>query len=101
MKTYLAYGFALALGGLLIAVLLFFLGFHSDAEKIPTGQAIGTVGNIVIYATCLVLGIKARRADVPANQDFGYGRALGAGVMIALFGALFTAITHLIYINII
>ena len=99
MKTYLTYGFALALGGLLVALLLFFLGFHSEAEKLQAGQAIGTVGNVVIYATCLVLGIKARRAEVPVTEDFGYGRALGTGVMITLFGALFTVVTHWLYIS--
>lgn len=47
--------------------------------------------------TCVTLGIRARRATVPATEEFGYGRALGAGVMIGLFAGVFGMVTMSIY----
>ena len=101
MKTYLAYGFAIAFANLLLATLLFFLGFHSDPEKLGVAQAIGTVASIAISVTAIVLGTKARRAEIPPGEPFSYGRALGAGVMITLFAALFTIVTHWLYVAVI
>ena len=96
MKTYLAYGFYLSLANALLLFALYFLGFHSEASKLGTAQTIQTVGALAIGITCTVLGTKARRAEVPPAEDFGYGRALGAGFMIALFAALFgTVFTYL------
>lgn len=97
MKTYLTYGFAMALGGALLTLVLYFLGFHSDAAKLNVAQWIGSCGLLVIGVTCTVLGTKARRAEIPATEDFGYGRALGTGVMIALFSALFSIVTNYVY----
>lgn len=101
MKTYLTYGFAAAFANLLLAVLLFFVGLHSDPAKLGTAQMIGFVGSVLIYAVLITLGTKARRADTPASEPFGYGRALGAGVMIALFAAVFGAIGHWLYMTVI
>lgn len=101
MKTYLAYGFAIAFANLLLATLLFFVGFHSNPDKLGAAQAIGTVGSIAICIVAIVLGTKARRAELPPTEPFGYGRAFGAGVMITLFAALFTIITHWLYIAVI
>lgn len=99
MKTYLTYGFALALGGGLLTLALFFLGYHSEAEKISAGQAIGVIGVIAITVAAVVLGTKARRADLPAGEPFGYGRALGVGVMIVLFGSLFGVLITFVYLQ--
>ena len=101
MKTYVTYGFFMALGGLLLTLALFFLGFHSDAAKLSSSQWIGSVGGLAIGITVLTLGIKARRADVPVTEEFGYGRALAAGVMITLFGALFGIVTNYLYFQVI
>lgn len=101
MKTYLLYGFALALGSLLLNALLFFLGFHSDPASFGKAQIIGTVGGLAISIACIILGLKARRAEIPASEPFGYGRALGAGVMIVLFGSLFGIVAHLLYTTVI
>lgn len=101
MKTYLTYGFAMALAGALLVLALFFLGFHSAPEKIGTAQLIGTVGNIAIAVACIVLGTKARRDEVPATEPFGYGRALGAGVMISVFAGLFGILTTWLYFQVI
>ncbi|MCX6945407.1 MAG: DUF4199 domain-containing protein [Opitutales bacterium] len=101
MKTYVTYGFFMALGGMLLTLALFFLGFHSDAAKLASSQWIGSIGGIAISIAVLTLGIKACGAEVPATEEFSYGRALGAGVMIALFGALFGVVTNYLYFQVI
>lgn len=97
MKTYLVYGLAWAIAGSVLAIVLYLLGFHADPDKLVPAQIIGGLGGLVIAITCISLGTKARRAETPATEEFGYGRALGAGVMVALFGALFGSITSYAY----
>src|SRR5436190_20832879 len=97
MKNYLIYGFAMAVAGAVLAVVCYLLGLHSDPAKIGTAQTLGIVGGCAIGITCIVLGTKARRAEVPVTEDFSYGRALGAGVMIPLFAALFGIVTNYLY----
>jgi Protein of unknown function (DUF4199) len=101
MKTYLTYGLVLTIAGALLNLALYFSGYHSDADKIGTAQNIGLCVGIVIPVVVIVLGIKARRAEVPATEEFGYGSALLAGVMIGLFSALFGIVTNYLYMNVI
>jgi hypothetical protein len=101
MKTPLVYGLFMALAGLLLTLVLYFTGFHSDVEKLKTAQTISTVGGLAIGITFITLGTKARRAEVPATEAFGYGRALGAGVLIGLFGSLFGIVTNFLYMHVI
>lgn len=93
MKTCALYGFAIAVGDALLVLILFFLGFHSDPARLAAAKWIGGIGALAIGVTFTVLGIKARRSEVPENEEFGYGRALWAGVQVSfvacLLGALF------------
>ena len=97
MKTYLTYGAAMAGGGFVLTLVLFILGFHSDPAKLSTAQWVQGCLGLAIGIACIVLGTKARRAQVPATEEFGYGRALGAGVMIGLFASLFGLVTTFLY----
>ncbi|MEI6861366.1 MAG: DUF4199 domain-containing protein [Verrucomicrobiota bacterium] len=97
MKTCLTYGFTSALGLAFLTLGFFFLGFHSDAAKLASTQWISTLGGMAISVTCLVLGIRARRAETPAEQDFGYGRAVGAGALVTLFSVLFSSVLNGLY----
>ena len=97
MKTYLTYGSAMAGGGFLLVIVLYVLGLHSDPAKLSTAQWIQGCVGLAISITCIVLGTKARRAQVPPTENFGYGSALGAGVMIALFAALIGLVTTFLY----
>lgn len=102
MKTYLTYGFFMALAGLLLVLALFFLGFHSDPAKLSSAQWIGSLGGLAIGIVTIVLGTKARREEIPPSEAFGYGRALGAGVMIGLVGSflgIFTNYAYMQFIN--
>lgn len=97
MKTYLTYGFAMALASGLLTLGLFFLGYHSDPAKLQSANWIGLPLFIAITAVVLVLGTKAKQAEVPPSEPFGYGRSLGAGVMIMLFASLFGMLINFAY----
>jgi hypothetical protein len=92
MKTPALYGFFSALAGAFLNLILFFTGFHSDPAKLGTATLIGGIGGLAISVTCIVLGVKARRDEVPANEEFGYGRALGAGFQVGLVASFLSAI---------
>ena len=97
MKTYLTYALVLAIAGSLLTFGLFFLGYHSDPEKVATAQWIGIIAMVILTFVIVYLGTKARAATIPPEERFGYGRALGAGVMIVLFASLFGVLTNYAY----
>jgi hypothetical protein len=97
MKTCALYGFISALSGAFLILILFFTGFHSDPAKLTAAKWIGGVCGLAIGVSCMVLGVKARRAEIPANEEFGYGKALGAGFQISVFSAIFSAIFSYAY----
>jgi len=101
MKTPLIYGLYMALAGLVLNLALYFTGFHSDVDKLGTAQTIGTVGNFILGVGLLVLGVRARRAEIPLTEDFGYGRALWAGVQVSFFACVFGVITNFLYMGVI
>ncbi|MCC6415314.1 MAG: DUF4199 domain-containing protein [Opitutaceae bacterium] len=92
MKTSLTYGFIMALGTSLVSLALFFLGFHDDPAKVQTSQNISMVLNTAIAIICIVLGMREKRALTPADKNWGYGSALGTGLMVSLWGALFATL---------
>ena len=101
MKTPLTYGFISALGGALLTLGLYFAGFHESVEKLQSGQNIGAVLGIAILVTALALGMREKRANAPAETEWGYGSAFGTGVAIAAFSALFSAVFSYLYLAVI
>jgi hypothetical protein len=101
MKTYLTYGFATALANAVLTIVLYLAGFHSDATRLKTAQGVGLVAMVTIATLGIWLGTKARREELPASEEFGYGSALGAGFMITLFAALFGIVTTILYTTVI
>lgn len=97
MKTCALYGFAIALADSLLILALFFLGFHSEPEKLQAAKMIGGLGALAIGITFTVLGVKARRSEVPETEAFGYGSALGAGVLISLVASVLMAVFNYVY----
>ncbi len=97
MKTYLTYGFIMTLASAFLGLGLYFGGFHADPAKFQLGQNIGIVLGIAIGITCLLLGMREKRAATPPEKPWGYGSALGTGVMIALFGSILGAIYNYAY----
>ncbi len=99
MKTPLIYGFAMALAGALLTFVMFFAGFHDSAEKMQSGfaQTVNVIVPLAIAITCLALAMREKRAAQPADKDWGYGAALGTGVLTALFGSLIGIVTAYAY----
>lgn len=101
MKTPLTYGAYTALGNALLVLIAYFLGYHSDPAKLASSQMVMTVAGLAVSITGITLGIRARRTEIAPDVDFSYGRALGAGVLVALFAALFGTVFQLLYQNVI
>jgi hypothetical protein len=97
MKTCALYGIAIAVADALLVLALFFLGFHSDQSKFQAAQLIGGLGALAIGVTLTALGVKARRAEVPAAEAFGYGRAVGAGVQVSIVACLLYSVFNYAY----
>jgi len=98
MKTYALYGFAQALANALLVLLLFALGFHSSVEKLSSAQWVGSLGSLAVATTATVLGVRARRSELPPEAPYGYGSALGGGVLIALVaGILGIGVTYVYF----
>jgi Protein of unknown function (DUF4199) len=92
MKTCALYGFFAALAGAFLNLILFFAGFHSDPAKLAAAGIIGLVAGLAIGVTCTVLGVKARRAEFPATEEFGYGRAFVAAFQVSLVASFLSSI---------
>lgn len=101
MKIYLNHGLGMAIAGTLLAFVLYFLGYHNDVEKIESAQRVAMIAGIAIAIVGLTLAVKARRATAPTHEPFGYGPALGAGTLTALFSSLFGAIAHVLYVAVV
>jgi len=97
MKTTFIYGIGIAVASFGLGLILFLTGFHSDPEKLGTGQLIGSLGGIVITIVGLIKVMKTRREEFPAEEGFGYGRALGTGTLTSLWSAITGAILTVVY----
>lgn len=101
MKTALAYAAGMALAGALVTLVFFFAGYHDDPAKLPGTQTLHIVLAVLISVGGLVLGLRARRAETPSDEAFGYGRALGTATLIAIFASTFGAIFQFLYASVI
>ncbi len=97
MKPYLIYGAFIAIGQAVLTLVLFLVGFHSEPEKLQTANYILSLGGLAIGITLLIIGVRAKRALVPVTEEFGYGKALGAAVMISLFATIISTAFQFIY----
>jgi hypothetical protein len=97
MKTCSLYGFILAISIAVLTLVLYFLGLHSDPARLTTAKWVGGLAGFAISVAVTVIGIKARRAEVPESEEFGYGRALGAGVLISVVASVLGAIFNFVY----
>lgn len=97
MKTPLTYGVFLALASCLLTLVLFFGGFHSEASKFHTAELIANIANPVLAIVFICLAMRAARDERPIDQNFGYGSALGVGVMTALISAVISTLFGILY----
>ena len=87
----------MAVAGVLVTFVFYFAGFHDNAEKMASVQALGSITPLAIGITCLILAMREKRAHAPADSDWGYGSALGTGVLTGLFASLFGMVTAYAY----
>jgi predicted permease len=92
MKTCFLYGFISALAGAFLTLILYFLGFHSDPSKLTAAGWIGGLFGLAVTVVCLALGVRTRRDETPKDAPFGYGSALGAGMLITVVSSLLSTI---------
>ena len=101
MKTTFFYGVIMALTSILLNYAMYFLGFHDSVEKFLTGQMVSGIAGMLIGIVCLVLSVRARRAETPASEGFGYGRSLLASFMTALWSVIFSILSWVIYLTVV
>lgn len=99
MKIPLMYGVAIAVGGALLNLAMFFAGVHDNPERIQSGivQTISVVVPLAIAITCISLAMRDKRAITPPEANWSYGSALGTGTLVALFASLFGAVASYVY----
>jgi len=97
MKSYLPYSSFIAIGNAVITLVLYLAGFHTDPSKLQTANYIAGAAGLALGIGFLVVGIRAKRASVPTTEEFSYGMALGTGMLISLFAALFGAAFQFVY----
>ncbi len=101
MKTSLTYGATLAAGGFALNLLLYVAGFHDSPEKLSVAQWVGSLGGLAIGFACLALAMREQRALSNPENDWGYGSALGAGLLTGLVGGLLGAVGGWLYFAVI
>jgi hypothetical protein len=99
MKTILTYGFCLALANFLLTLVLFILGFHSDAGKMAAAQWIGGGVSLAISVTVIALGTRARRDSLAPDAAFSYGSAVGAGFLISIVSTVLSTAGNYVYVT--
>ncbi len=90
MKTSLPYAFGMSLGGALIVLLCYLLGYHNDATRIQSAQTISMIAGTLVMIVTLVLGMRTARSESP-TQSLSYGRAVGIGTLICTFSGVMSA----------
>lgn len=101
MNTSLTYGAAMAAGGFALNLLLYVAGFHDNPEKMSVAQWGGSIGGLAIGITCLALAMKEKRARSNPENDWGYGSALGTGVLVSLVSGLLGLVSGWLYFAVI
>lgn len=97
VKTSLTFGFLLALAGSLTSLGLFLAGYHDNAQKLQSAQwiqmAVGTLASVA----CLAAAMRAKREQMPADEDWSYASAFGGGVLTGLCAVLIGSVFSYVY----
>lgn len=96
MKLPLTYGFGIAVASTVLALILFFLGYHNDPDKLTTAQMVGGFGGMALQIGGLILALRAARDQSP-ERGLSYGRGVGVGALVGVFAGLFGAILTVVY----
>lgn len=97
MKTCALYGLIIFVASAILTIVVYLAGLHSDPSKLSIANWITGILGLAIGITATVLGVKARRAEIPATEDFGYGRALWAGIQISIVASILISLFNAVY----
>ncbi len=97
MKTALTYGAAMAVANTLVTLILYLAGLHDSAEKLRLAQWVGGLAGAGVTIGALTLAIREKRTAFPADETWGYGNAVGCGLLTTVFGSLFGTIAGYVY----
>jgi hypothetical protein len=101
MKIPLTYGVLIAIVNTIVTLVLFFLGYHSDAGKLASLGMAPSIIYFVVLIVGMALAVRARRAEVPEDQAFGYGSALGTAILAGVVSAVFGTLFYFLYLELI
>lgn len=101
MKLAATYGALMAIANAILLLVLFFAGLHDNAERLSTAQWVGVVGGVAISVTGLALTMREKRAQYPAEEEWGYGSALGGGVLAGVVASFLGMVTAALYFGLI
>lgn len=101
MNTTFLYGLIIAIAGTLLNYGLYFLGYHDSVEKMAIAQWVGGLGGMCLSIVILVMGVRARRAEIPATEPFGFGRAFLTSFLICFWSVVFGTISHVLYLSVV
>lgn len=96
VKIAFTYGALLAFANAVLAIILYLLGYHNDADKLENSQRIAMIVGIALTLACLYLAMKATRDKAP-DASLGYGRAVGVGTLTCVFSGILGAVFSLLY----
>lgn len=101
MKTPLLYGTLIALVGALVTFGLFFAGYHDTPEKLQSVQWVPGVVALVATVLGFMLAMRERRAEYPAEKEWGYGAAFGTAFLTGLVSTVIGAVLSYVYFAIV
>src|SRR5947209_2319977 len=93
----------MALGGSLLTLILYLAGAYDSVEAMNSSTWIGVVSGLAIGATGLALAMRAKRASqmIVAEPTWGYGQALGTGVLAGLVAAVLGSVFMFLFATLI
>jgi hypothetical protein len=101
VRTPLVYGAGIAIANALVNLGFFFAGVHSNSERLAAMQWLGTTLVIATFSVGLTLAVRERRQTLPPEQEWGFARAFGAGVLTGLFATLLGIVPSYLYFAVI
>ncbi|MDR1009555.1 MAG: DUF4199 domain-containing protein [Opitutaceae bacterium] len=97
MSAKITYGFVFAFVGIALTLIGYLLGLQTDRAGSTLASLFGWLGTILSFFV-LWLGVRAVRDEKP-DQCLTFGQGVGAGVVIALVGAVIGAVYTLIHLS--
>lgn len=101
MKTPLLYGTLIALVGALVTFGLFFAGYHDTPEKMQAVQRVPGIVGLVATVLGFMLAIRERRAEYPADKEWGYGTAFGTAFLTGIVSTVIGVVLNYVYVGIV